>query len=268
MKKYFLTLLLFPFIFGKTNSCLGQVDKDEDRASALLEYYDTMFHYCDTIRSGWYSSCSPMSNGKHFLIYLGPIDDEEFGGKYIEKNMWGTFYGIWSCVMHERGDCNAHIFLDRKYEGNCEMYYDGSEKYPCWWTTMYFYSNCDTSTNHYVEIRGRSGELIPIFYAKIEDSNHNQLLYHSQYVPPIDRCNIPPGTKYIHVSGEEPGRARGFCEYLPDSGDVTFVVLPTANDYSLKLHKDFLEYYPLNKRSNLDSLNVMKMMYIGRDRPD
>jgi len=267
MQKKLLTLLLLSFIFGKAESCLGQVVNDGGMGLTLCEYYDTMFYYCDTIRSGWYSSCSPMSNGEHLLIYLGPIDDEEFAGRYIEKNMWGTFSGTWSCVMYGKGDCKTHIFLDGKYEGNRQMYYDGKEKDPCWWTTMYFYSNCDTSTSHYVEIRGRTGELIPIFYAKIEDANHNQLLYHNQYAPPIERCTIPLGAKYIYVSGEEPGKARGFCEYLPDSGDVTFVVLPTANDYSFTLHKDFLEYYPLNEKCKLDNLNVLKLIYLGRINP-
>ena len=86
--------------------------------------------------------------------------------------------------------------------------------------------------------------------------------------PPINRCIIPPSAKYIHISGEEPGIARGYCEYLPDSGDVTFVVLPTANDYNLTLHKGFLEYYPLNERCKSDSLNIIRLMYIGRYEGD
>ena len=181
MSRFLLPLLIISFIFGMAESCFGQVSKSSSREPT---YYDTIFYYCDTIRSGWYRSCSPMSNGEHLLIHLGQIDDAEFSGQYIEKNLWGTFFGTWSCVIYGRGDCSTHIFLDGRYEGNRKMHYDGKEKYPCWWTTMYYYSNCDTSTIHYVEIRGRTGEVIPIFYAKIEDSNHNQLLYHSQYAPP------------------------------------------------------------------------------------
>lgn len=267
MQRFFRTLLFLSLLFGKAESCLGQEIEGDEKEISLLEYYDTMFYYCDTILSGWYSSCSPMSNGKHLLIYLGPIEDE-FDGKYIEKNMWGSFEGRWSCVICGRGDCQTHIFFDGIYEGNSKMYYEGDENYSCWWTTMYFYSNSDTSTSHYVEIRGRTGELIPIAYVEIQDSNCNRLLHHSQYTPPIDRCVIPRDARYILVSGVEPGTAKGYCEYIPDSGDVTFVVLPTVNDRSISLHKGFLDYYPLNKKCKLDSENPMKMMYIGRYKED
>lgn len=103
MQKKLLTLLLLSFIFGKAESCLGQVVNDGGMGLTLCEYYDTMFYYCDTIRSGWYSSCSPMSNGEHLLIYLGPIDDEEFEGRYIEKTCGALFlaHGVVLCMGKE-----------------------------------------------------------------------------------------------------------------------------------------------------------------------
>ena len=248
-----------------TNISLGQI--------TLSEYYDTIFQYCDTTNFGWYLSERPMANGEVLQIYLGPLD-EELEGKYIEKNMWGTFSGTWgydvtfldSTTSNSQNNrtwkCKVHIDLDDTVISQNQLYYDGDEKYPCWWKTMYFYSKKDTSTNHYVEMRDRTGELVPLYFVKIKDANHKIIYYKDQYCDPVPRCIIPPGAKYIYVSGYDSNVASGDCVYNPDGGDVTFVILPTANDHSLLINnKNRLEYHPLDSQCEPDSKNVINLLF-------
>lgn len=234
--------------------------------TTLAEYQNTILQYCDTIYYGWYSSEKSMENGEVFQVYLGPLDND-LEGLYIEKNMWGTFYGNWSCYIQGGRDCDGnekncfvHVFLNDSIDSQKKMFYNGNEKYPCWWTTMYFYSKCDTLSLPYIEIRDRTGELVPMYYIKIKDINQKTILFQDQYGDPLTRCIIPPETKYIEVSGKDPNVARGQCEYIPGSGNVTFVVLPTANDHRLLLHKNTLEYHPLDQWCKPDN-NMLNLLF-------
>ena len=247
---------------GIVNRSHGQI--------TLSDYQDSIYQYCDTASYGWYSSEDTMTNGDVFQIYLGPID-EELQGRYIEKNMWGTFYGTWEYSMpdmrtydtqnKQKRECYVHINLNDTIVSQHRLHYDADEKFPCWWKTIYFYSNSDTSTTHYVEMRDRTGVPIPMFSVRIEDANHEKILCHDQHVPPITRCCIPPEARSIRVSGKDPDVAMGVCEYIPDSGDVVFVILPTANDYRLMLRKNWLEFHPLDQWCNPNSSSAVNLMH-------
>lgn len=247
-------------------SC-GLIVNESHCQITLPEYQDTVFQYCDTIYYGWYSSERAMANGEVFQVYLGPLDNNQ-EGLYIEKNMWGSFFGTWACTIQglgncdqNKGDCYVHISLNDTNVSQYNLFYNGNEKYPCWWTTMYFYSKFDTLASPYIEMRDRTGELIPMYYVKISDINQKTILFQDQYGIPLSRCIIPPNAKYIEVSGKEPNVARGQCVYTPGSGNVTFVILPTANDHRLLLHKGKLEYHPLNQWCNPDNINVLNLLF-------
>lgn len=236
--------------------------------STLSEFQNIISQYCDSINYGWYSSEKPMTNGDFFRVYIGPLDND-LEGQYIEKNMWGTFYGKWNCYVQgigdcEGGDCFVHISLDDSIDSQNNLCYNGDEKYPCWWTTMYFYSKCDTLAAPFIEIRDRTGELVPIYYIKLSDSHRKTILFQDQYGRPLPRCIIPPETKYIEVSGKDPNVARGQCEYTPGAGNVTFVILPTANDYRLLFREKSLEYYPLDQWSKPDNNKALNLLFESR----
>lgn len=247
------------------NECYGQMPVYGQMT--VSEYTDSIYYYCDTIYNGWYSSCEPLPNGDTLQIYIGPLNNK-FEGLYIEKNNWGTFCGDWGYMVYteeEDGirDCRLHVFLSDTFYSQNALFYDGSEENPCWRTTMYFYSKNDTSEPYHIELRDRTGELIPIFYVSIEDVNHNLLFLHETQGNSlgVDMCEIPPETRYIKIAGKDPDVARGYCEYQADSGNVTFIILPTPNDSRISLFKGEMKFYPLNDYCKPNDNNTVHLLY-------
>lgn len=258
MKSKLIFLLLISvsavnFALRRDISNIGSLD--------TTDYGCTTEEMLDTIYRGWYRS-DVLDTGNTMLeVFLGPVDTG-CNGTFVEKNRYCTLHGVWGISIYGITECYQKVSLriNDTVEGPNHMHYDGDEEFPSWRRTMYFYTKNDTASHHYIEIKDRMGANILIRSIRIADSSDNPIVYRpmNSFVG-VTRCEIPPNARYIKVSGDDPDATMSYCTYDRDSGDVTFVVLPTINVSNMWMENGEILYYPYDSMCRLDSANIIRL---------
>lgn len=220
----------------------------------------------DTIYRGWYRSNVLDTNNTMLELFLGPLDaDAECIGTFVEKNRYCTIHGEWGIYLYGITECYQMVsmYINDTVEGSNYMHYDGDEESPVWRKTMYFYTKNDTASHHYIEIKDRMGASILIRSITITDSSDKPIVYRPMDIfDSVTRYEIPPNARYISVSGADPSVTESYCTYDKDSGDVTFVVLPTINGGNMWMKNGEILYYPYDSMCRLDSANMIRLQPI------
>lgn len=258
MKKKLIILLLFSvstvnFALRRDIIHIGSADTTD--SGCIAE------EMLDTIYRGWYRSNVLDTDNTMLEVFLGLVDTG-CNGTFVEKNRYCTIHGDWGIAIYGITECYqmVSIRINDTVEGPNYMHYDGDEEFPSWRKTMYFYTKNDTASRHYIEIKDRMGTNILIRSIRITDSSDKPIVYRpmDSFVG-VTRYEIPPNARYIRVSGADPNATMSYCTYDKDSGDVTFVVLPTVNGGNMWMKNGEILYYPYDSMCKLDSANIIRL---------